>query len=151
MENTVIDTHEISRIYDAATVPIRAVDDVHLHIERGEFTALVGPSGSGKTTLLNMIGGLDRPTKGKVIINGEDIGMLSAGELVDFRLNNIGFVFQSYNLIPVLTAKENIEFILLLQKRPKKEREQRVRELLAQVGLEDKADKRPAELSCGQQ
>lgn len=151
MDKTVIDTHEISRIYDEKTVPIRAVDDVHIHIERGEFTALVGPSGSGKTTLLNLIGGLDKPTKGKVLINGIDISGLSSGQLVDFRLNNIGFVFQSYNLIPVLTAKENIEFILLLQKRPKKEREQRVLELLRQVGLEDKADKRPAELSGGQQ
>jgi putative ABC transport system ATP-binding protein len=151
MDKTVIDTHEISRIYDEKTVPIRAVDDVHIHIERGEFTALVGPSGSGKTTLLNLIGGLDQPTKGKVIINGIDITGLSSGQLVDFRLNNIGFVFQSFNLIPVLTAKENIEFILLLQKRPKKEREQRVLELLRQVGLEDKADKRPAELSGGQQ
>ncbi|MFM2207832.1 MAG: hypothetical protein RL213_1807 [Bacteroidota bacterium] len=151
MENTVIDTHEVSRIYDEKTVPIRAVDNVHLHIERGEFTALVGPSGSGKTTLLNLIGGLDRPTAGKVIINGIDITSLSERELVDFRLNNIGFVFQSYNLIPVLTAKENIEFILLLQKRSREEREKRVKELLRETGLEDKADKRPSELSGGQQ
>lgn len=151
LDKTVIDTHEISRVYDEKTVPIRAVDGVHIHIERGEFTALVGPSGSGKTTLLNLIGGLDKPTQGKVLINGIDITNLSSSELVDFRLNNIGFVFQSFNLIPVLTAKENIEFILLLQKRPKKEREQRVLELLRQVGLEDKADKRPTELSGGQQ
>jgi putative ABC transport system ATP-binding protein len=151
MENTVIDTHEVSRTYDEKTVPIRAVDNVHLHIERGEFTALVGPSGSGKTTLLNLIGGLDRPTAGKVIINGIDITGLSERDLVDFRLNNIGFVFQSYNLIPVLTARENIEFILLLQRRPREERESRVQELLRETGLEDKADKRPSELSGGQQ
>jgi putative ABC transport system ATP-binding protein len=151
MENTVIDTHEVSRTYDEKTVPIRAVDNVHLHIERGEFTALVGPSGSGKTTLLNLIGGLDRPTAGKVIINGIDITGLSERDLVDFRLNNIGFVFQSYNLIPVLTARENIEFILLLQRRPREERESRVKELLRETGLEDKADKRPSELSGGQQ
>lgn len=151
MGKTVIDTHEVTRVYDEKTVPIYAVNGVHIHIEQGEFTALVGPSGSGKTTVLNMIGGLDYPSSGKVEVNGVNISSLSPNRLVDFRLQNIGFVFQSYNLIPVLTAKENIEFILLLQKRPKQEREQRVRELLKQVGLEDKADKRPAELSGGQQ
>jgi putative ABC transport system ATP-binding protein len=151
MENTVIDTHEVSRVYDEKTVPVYAVNGVHIHIERGEFTALVGPSGSGKTTVLNMIGGLDRPTSGYVEVNGVNISTLSNKELVNFRLNNIGFVFQSYNLIPVLTASENIEFILLLQGCPKTERQQRVKELLEQVGLEDKANKRPAELSGGQQ
>lgn len=148
---TVIDTHEVTRVYDEKTIPVYAVNGVHLHIERGEFTALVGPSGSGKTTVLNMIGGLDHPSSGHVIVNGINISGLSNKELVDFRLNNIGFVFQSYNLIPVLTASENIEFILLLQGRPKQEREQRVQELLKQIGLEDKADKRPGELSGGQQ
>lgn len=148
---TVIDTHEVTRVYDEKTIPVYAVNGVHLHIERGEFTALVGPSGSGKTTVLNMIGGLDHPSSGHVIVNGINISGLSNKELVDFRLNNIGFVFQSYNLIPVLTASENIEFILLLQGRPKQEREQRVRELLKQIGLEEKADKRPGELSGGQQ
>ena len=151
MENTVIDTHEVSRVYDEKTVPVYAVNGVHIYIERGEFTALVGPSGSGKTTVLNMIGGLDRPTSGYVEVNGVNISTLSNKELVNFRLNNIGFVFQSYNLIPVLTASENIEFILLLQGCPKTERQQRVKELLEQVGLEDKANKRPAELSGGQQ
>ncbi|MEY4593653.1 MAG: hypothetical protein RIQ47_63 [Bacteroidota bacterium] len=150
-QQTVIDTHEASRVYDEKTIPVYAVNGVHLHIVRGEFTALVGPSGSGKTTVLNLIGGLDRPTKGYVEVNGVNISKLTNKELVDFRLKNIGYVFQSYNLIPVLTASENIEFILLLQGQPKEFRQARVKELLKQVGLEDKADKRPAELSGGQQ
>jgi putative ABC transport system ATP-binding protein len=140
----VIDTHE-------KTIPVYAVNGVHIHIARGEFTALVGPSGSGKTTVLNMIGGLDMPTRGYVEINGVNITQMSSNELINFRLKNIGFVFQSYNLIPVLTAKENIEFIMLLQKRPKEEMESRTLELLRQVGIEDKADVRPTELSGGQQ
>lgn len=151
MAETVIDTHQVTKVYDEKTVPVYAVNGVHIHIERGEFTALVGPSGSGKTTVLNLIGGLDHPTTGHVEINGVNITQLKSNELVDFRLNNIGFVFQSYNLIPVLTAKENIEFIMLLQKKPRALREQRVQELLSQVGLEDKGDKRPAALSGGQQ
>ena len=124
---------------------------MHLHIERGEFIALKGPSGSGKTTLLNLIGGLDQPTEGQVIINGTNINRLKGSRLIDFRLHNIGFVFQSYNLIPVLTARENAEFILLLQKRPAAERTKRVHDLLQEVGLLEKADKRPSELSGGQQ
>jgi len=113
--NTVIDAHNVSKVYNKETIPVYAVNNVHLHIERGEFTALVGPSGSGKTTLLNLIGGLDKPDEGHIYINGLDITKLSANELIDFRLKNIGFVFQSFNLIPVLTAKENVEFIMLLQ------------------------------------
>ena len=133
----VIDVHNVSKIY--------------LHFERGEFTALVGPSGSGKTTLLNIIGGLDAPTEGKVVINDTDITGLSPNQLIQFRLRNIGFVFQSYNLIPVLTARENVEFILLLQGAPKTERDRRVNELMAAVGLSDKMNVRPAQLSGGQQ
>lgn len=151
MTQTVIDTHNISKIYNPTTIPVYAINDVHLHIERGEFTALVGPSGSGKTTLLNLIGGLDRPDKGNILINGVDITKLSANELIKFRLNNIGFVFQSYNLIPVLTAKENAEFIMLLQGKHKKERMERVMQLFKQIGLEDKLNSRPAQLSGGQQ
>jgi putative ABC transport system ATP-binding protein len=147
----VIDAHNISKIYQPDTVPVYAVNNVHLHIEKGEFTALVGPSGSGKTTLLNIIGGLDQPTSGRILINGTDLSTLSPNELIDFRLHNIGFVFQSYNLLPVLSAGENIEFIMLLQKAPAAERETRVRELLQAVGLEDKKDVRPAQLSGGQQ
>lgn len=148
---TVIDAHNLVKTYDADTVPVHALDHVHIHIEKGEFIALKGPSGSGKTTLLNMIGGLDSPDDGYVLINGVNITELKENQLIDFRLHNIGFVFQAYNLIPVLTAFENTEFIMLLQRRPSAERKARVMELLAQVGLTEKANKRPAALSGGQQ
>jgi putative ABC transport system ATP-binding protein len=151
MKKVVIDTHDISKTYNPDTIPVQAISHVHLHIEQGEFTALVGPSGSGKTTLLNIIGGLDRPTSGKVIINGTDISNLSPGKLIRFRLHNIGFVFQSFNLIPVLTARENVEFIMILQEVGKKEREERVQQLFHQINLADKMDTRPAQLSGGQQ
>ena len=151
MAHTVIDAHDISKTYTEGPVSVHAVQHVHLHIERGEFVALVGPSGSGKTTLLNMIGGLDAPTAGKVYVNGIDMGALSPNALIDFRLHNIGFVFQAFNLIPVLTARENIEFIMLLQGLPVAEREARTRQLLEQIGLTDKAHARPGELSGGQQ
>lgn len=149
--SAVIDAHDIYKVYNETSVPVHAVNGVHLHLERGEFTALVGPSGSGKTTLLNIIGGLDRPTSGYVEINGVDITKLTDNELIDFRLKNIGFVFQSYNLIPVLTAGENIEFIMLLQHWSKEDRERRVKELLREVGIEDKIDVQPPQLSGGQQ
>jgi putative ABC transport system ATP-binding protein len=148
---TVIDAHNLVKVYDRDTFPVYALNGVHLHIEKGEFIALKGPSGSGKTTLLNIIGGLDRPDSGHVEINGRNITVMPDNDLIDFRLHNIGFVFQSYNLIPVLTAWENAEFILLLQKRKLVERKARVKELLMQIGLLDKAAKRPAELSGGQQ
>ena len=148
--DTVIETVDLSKIYEAA-VPVKAVNNVDLVVKRGEFTALVGPSGSGKTTLLNMIGGLDVPTSGKVLIHGTDISGLNKNQLIDFRLNNIGFVFQAYNLIPVLTARENIEFVMLLQKQEKDTRRQRVDQLLEETGLENEADRRPSELSGGQQ
>ena len=151
MARTVIDAHELSKTYTEGPVPVEAVKDVHLHIEAGEFIALVGPSGSGKTTLLNMIGGLDEPTKGKVVIDGTDITGMKENKLIDFRLRNIGFVFQAYNLIPVLTAEENIEFIMLLQGTEKGERKQRVQQLLEEVGLQGKGSSRPSELSGGQQ
>lgn len=149
--NTVIDAHDISRIFNPETIPVVAVNHVHLHMERGEFTALVGPSGSGKTTLLNLIGGLDRPDSGTIVIEGVDITKLSANELIDFRLRNIGFVFQSFNLIPVLTARENVELIMQLQNRGRNEVEKRVKLLFEQIGLVDKMDERPAKLSGGQQ
>jgi putative ABC transport system ATP-binding protein len=148
---TVIDAHNISKVYNPNTIPVYAVNNVHLHLQRGEFTALVGPSGSGKTTLLNMIGGLDKPDEGNIFINGTDITKLSAGKLIDFRLKNIGFVFQSFNLIPVLTAKENVEFIMQLQKMDKAERNKRVNKLFKEIGLEDKLNVRPSKLSGGQQ
>lgn len=147
----VISTKAVKKTYNPETIPVEALKGVDLDIEQGEFTAIVGPSGSGKTTLLNIIGGLDRPTDGEVEVGGEDISKLSDNQLIDFRKNNIGFVFQSYNLIPVLTAKENVEFVMLLQNRSKEERDNRAEKLLNSVGLSDKMDKRPSELSGGQQ
>ena len=147
----IIDTENITKTYNTTKIPVHALNGVSLKIEQGEFTAIVGPSGSGKSTLLNIIGGLDNPTSGAVEVGGKDLSKLSENQLIDFRLHNIGFVFQSYNLIPVLTAKENIEFIMLLQKQPEKVMQQRAVELLEEVGLGDKMNTRPSELSGGQQ
>jgi putative ABC transport system ATP-binding protein len=147
----ILETKNLHKIYDEKTVPVHAIDGIDLIIEKGEFTAIVGPSGSGKTTLLNMIGGLDKPTEGEIFINGIKIHELSPHKLTDFRLKNIGFVFQAYNLIPVLTAKENVEFIMQLQGQPKSKREKRTIELLQAVGLGDRLDSRPGKLSGGQQ
>jgi len=146
-----IELDKVSKTYDETVVPVEALKEVDLKIEKGEFTSIVGPSGSGKTTLLNMIGGLDIPTSGTVKINGEDISTLKSDQLIDFRLRNIGFVFQAFNLIPVFTAKENVEFIMLLQKVSRNDREKRALELLDSVGLSDRAENRPSELSGGQQ
>jgi putative ABC transport system ATP-binding protein len=142
---------DIHKTYDDGKVQVHALRGVDVEIKEGEFTAIVGPSGSGKTTLLNVIGGLDTPTQGSVSISGIDIAKLSENELIDFRLNHIGFVFQSYNLIPVLTAKENVEFLMLLQKREEAERNERTTKLLKAVGLEDQINKKPNEMSGGQQ
>ena len=150
MKQLVIETKQLSKTYEGV-VPVHAVNEVDLEIENNEFTAIVGPSGSGKTTLLNMIGGLDRPTSGSVKVNGHELSGMNENELIDFRLKHIGFVFQSYNLIPVLTAKENTEFIMLLQKIDKKIRDERVEMLLHEVGLGEKMNSRPAQLSGGQQ
>jgi putative ABC transport system ATP-binding protein len=148
---TVIDAHNVRKVYNPDTVPVVAISNVHLHIESGEFTALVGPSGSGKTTLLNLIGGLDKPDEGSIIINGVNITKLSSNELIDFRLRNIGFVFQSFNLIPVLSARENVELIMQLQHVRRNEIEKRVVTLFDEIGLPDKMNTRPAQLSGGQQ
>ncbi len=147
----IIEIKKLTKVYDGSSVEVRAVDGIDLTIEKGEFTAIVGPSGSGKTTFLNLVGGLDKPSSGEVIVDGTSIWGLSGGKLIDFRLNNIGFVFQAYNLIPVLTAGENVEFIMELQGRPKKERLDRARELLDAVGIGDRMDSRPSQLSGGQQ
>lgn len=147
----VIKTSNIHKVYNPNKIPVHALNGVDLRIEQGEFTAIVGPSGSGKTTLLNIIGGLDNPTEGSIIIDGTDISQLSENQLIDFRKEKIGFVFQAYNLIPVLTAEENVAFVMLLQKIEKAKRLERARELLHAVGLEDKLQKRPSELSGGQQ
>ena len=146
-----INVANIYKTYDDGKVQVHALQGVNLEITEGEFTAIVGPSGSGKTTLLNMIGGLDTPTSGSITINDTNIASLSENELIDFRLNHIGFVFQSYNLIPVLTAKENVEFLMLLQKRDENERNERTTKLLKAVGLEDQINKKPNEMSGGQQ
>ncbi len=147
----IIDIRNVVKVYNDSAVKVHAINGISLEIEEGEFTAIVGPSGSGKTTLLNMLGGLDNPTEGEIIIGGTNIGTLKGSKLIDFRLYNIGFVFQSYNLIPVLSAKENVEFIMQMQKVPAKAREKRTRELLTSVGLGDRLDSRPAKLSGGQQ
>ncbi|MCH8904820.1 MAG: ABC transporter ATP-binding protein [Bacteroidetes bacterium] len=148
---SVIKTTQLNKIYNPKKIPVHALNDVNLEISEGEFTAIVGPSGSGKTTLLNIIGGLDNPTSGEIHVGGEDISKMSGNKLIDFRRNNIGFVFQSYNLIPVLTAKENVEFIMLMQNRSGTERASRVAELMDATGLKDKLDSRPSELSGGEQ
>ena len=148
---SIIEIKDLRKTYNEKTVPVHAVNGIDLQIEEGEFTAIVGPSGCGKTTFLNMVGGLDVSTSGSVKIDGQDIAGLSSKQLIDFRLNHIGFVFQAYNLIPVLTAVENVAFIMELQGVPKAEREKRAKELLEQVGIGDKFNSRPNQLSGGQQ
>lgn len=147
----VLELKDLHKIYNETEVEVHAVNGVNLDFEEGEFAAIVGPSGSGKTTLLNMIGGLDKPSGGEIIVDGKDLSRFKSSEIIDFRMRNIGFVFQSYNLIPVLTAKENVEFIMSLQKWPKAERERRTMELLEAVGLGERANSRPSKLSGGQQ
>jgi putative ABC transport system ATP-binding protein len=147
----VIEIKSLHKIYNSSDIKVHAVNGVNLDFEEGEFAAIVGPSGSGKTTLLNLLGGLDLPTSGQILIAGTDLSRLKPSALIDFRMRNIGFVFQSYNLIPVLTARENIEFIMSLQKWIRKDREERSFELLKMIGLDDRGDSRPARLSGGQQ
>ena len=148
---SLIKATNITKVYRKTAVPVNAVNGITLDFQEGEFTAIVGPSGCGKTTLLNILGGLDHPTTGKVEIGGTDITTMKDSELIDFRLRNIGFVFQSYNLIPVLTAEENVEFIMLLQNKERKARRARALELLESMSMKDKAGNKPGELSGGQQ
>lgn len=143
-------TEELTRVYGKGGVSVRALSGVNLTVEPGEFLSLVGPSGSGKTTLLNIVGGLDAPTSGRVVIDGIETTSLTPSELTGFRLNRVGFVFQEFNLIPVLTARENIEYVMLLQGVSTDERYKRASELLAELGLDGLADRKPAELSGGQ-
>jgi putative ABC transport system ATP-binding protein len=147
----VIEIKNVHKTYNETEVHVNAVNGVTLDFQEAEFAAIVGPSGSGKTTLLNLIGGLDVPTSGQITIDGTNLSKLKSSQLIDFRMRNIGFVFQAYNLIPVLTAKENVEFIMNLQKWSRKERDDRTFELLKAVGLSDRADSRPAKMSGGQQ
>ncbi len=146
-----IRVEEIERVYQQGEVQVHALRGLDLEVKEGEFTSLAGPSGSGKTTLLNMIGCLDEPSSGRVYIGGEDVTGLSGGRAATFRLGNIGFVFQAYNLIPVLTAYENAEFVLMMQGIPPPERREKVMPLLEKVGLKDMMDRKPPELSGGQQ
>lgn len=150
----IVKVTDLVKVYNDSKqrLPVRALDGVSLDIMAGEFTAIVGPSGSGKTTLLNLIGGLDYPTSGSVVVAGKDLSTLNRSDLADFRLWNLGFIFQAYNLIPVLTAFENAEFTLLLQGVPTAERKKRVVEELETLGIEeDLIHRRPGELSGGQQ
>ncbi len=147
----VIEVKDLKKVYNESEVKVTALNGIDLTIAEGEFTAIVGPSGSGKTTFLNMLGGLDSPTEGQVTIGGTGISRLSSSQLISFRLHNIGFVFQAYNLIPVLTARENVEFIMQLQGVGRKEREARATELLNRVGLGERINSRPSRLSGGQQ
>ncbi|MAQ75154.1 MAG: macrolide ABC transporter ATP-binding protein [Aquimarina sp.] len=148
----VIKTENLTKVYNEGKGnEVRALKGVSLAVEKGEFTAIVGPSGSGKSTMLNIIGGLDKPNSGEVLVDKTDIIGMKENELINFRLQNIGFVFQAYNLIPVLNAKENVGFIMLLQHKSKEEIDNRVESLLKSVGLESQASKRPNEMSGGQQ
>jgi len=147
----VVQINNVYRTYHDTEVEVKAINGVTLSFEKGEFAVVVGPSGSGKTTLLNLIGGLDQPTGGEIIIAGHPLSGLRPSELIDFRKEHVGFVFQSYNLIPVLTAAENVGFIMSLQKWLKEKRKSRTEELLDSVGLADRHNSRPSQLSGGQQ
>ena len=142
---------QVSRHYVQGDLVVKALDEVDLVLERGEFAVLAGPSGSGKTTLLNVAAGLDRPTQGRIVLAGHDLEGLSRSQKARLRLSEVGFVFQAFNLIPVLSAQENAEFILLLQKVPAAERRDRIQCVLDQVGLKGLEKRRPGELSGGQQ
>jgi putative ABC transport system ATP-binding protein len=147
----VVEINDVYKTYHDTEVEVKAINGVTLSFEKGDFAVVVGPSGSGKTTLLNLIGGLDQPTGGEIIVAGHRLSELRPSELIDFRMEHVGFVFQSYNLIPVLTAEENIGFIMNLQKWPKEKRKARTDELLQSVGLSDRHNSRPSQLSGGQQ
>jgi len=150
-KNDLIITRSVTKVYQEDGVPVQAIQGIDLSIKYGEFTAIVGPSGSGKTTFLNIISGLDFPSSGEVWLAGKRLSQMSGKELSDFRRDHIGFIFQAFNLIPVLTVEENIEYIMLLQKVPKTERYKRVERILAEVGLEGFANRFPTKLSGGQQ
>ena len=152
MDNkTIIETRDLEKVYDDSKVAVHALRVVNLEVHEGEFMALSGPSGSGKTTLLNIIGALDHPSSGTVQVAGEDLSRFSKSELSRLRLNRIGFIFQAYNLIPVLTARENVEYVMLLQGVDEQERIERSEAILVDVGLEDYINARPNEMSGGQQ
>jgi len=150
MEGIVV-CEKVSKTYHVDHISVPALKEVDLEIQRGQFVTLAGPSGSGKTTLLNVVGGLDQPSAGTITLEGRRVDRLSPAELADLRLEHVGFVFQAYNLIPVLTARENVEFVMELQGVSGERRRQLSREILEEVGLFGMEDRRPAELSGGQQ
>ncbi len=150
MDN-IIETREVCRYFGSKDTQVKALDHASIEIQRGEFTAIIGPSGSGKTTLLQLIGGLDNPSSGQVLLDGTNIADMTGTTLSDFRRDHIGFIFQAYNLIPVLSAEENIEYIMLLQGIPAAQRKGRVHEMLRLVDLDGLGDRRPSQLSGGQQ
>ncbi len=147
----IINVTDVVKNYENNGLTVSAVRGVTMHVKQGEFSAIAGPSGSGKTTLLNLIGGLDRPSTGSITVAGMELSGMSPKELADLRLRKIGFVFQAYNLIPVLTARENVEYILLLQGIEREEREKRSAAILKDVGLGNEIDRLPKEMSGGQQ
>jgi putative ABC transport system ATP-binding protein len=152
IENTsAVKCRGVCKVFSEGELAVQALSDINIDIEGGEFLCLSGPSGSGKTTLLNMIGGLDIATKGEITVAGKRLDKMSMSELADLRLHHIGFVFQAYNLIPVLSARENVEFVMQLQGVQTDERQRLAMEILEQVGLNGLEDRRPAELSGGQQ
>lgn len=147
----IVETHEVTKIYQDNGMEVPAVRGIDLIVDNGEFTAIVGPSGSGKTTFLNIISGLDSPTSGEVLLDGQPLSTMDGKALSDFRRDHVGFIFQAYNLVPVLTVEENVEYIMMLQDVPRAERHDRVMKILDQVGLEGMADRLPTRLSGGQQ
>lgn len=151
MQSPIIETKELTREYRIGRDPVVALGGVDISINQGEFVAVVGPSGCGKSTLLNLLGGLDQPTKGNVLLDGQDLAQLSEEQLASLRRQKMGFIFQRHDLFPELTARENIEFPLLLGGKPPVERKKRADDLLGQIGLAEKADHLPDELSGGQQ
>jgi putative ABC transport system ATP-binding protein len=151
MPTEIIRTENLEKVYSENGVPVHALRGVDLVVNKGDFLVIAGPSGSGKTTLLNLIGALDSPTRGAVYFEGEDLSRKPEAQLSTMRLHKLGFVFQAYNLIPVLTARENIEFTMVLMGVPERQRKQRVLDLMRDLGIDELADKRPLEMSGGQQ
>ena len=147
----IVECIDVQKTYQQGRIEVQALKDINLSIEKGEFLAVAGPSGSGKTTLLNLVGGLDASDAGTIIVDGNAFDQMSQSQLAKLRLHKIGFVFQAYNLIPVLSAAENVEFVMLLQGIPSSERHERAQAILDDVGLAGKYDRRPSELSGGQQ
>ena len=148
---SIVECIDVSKTYHQGRIEIHALNKVNLSITKGEFVAVAGPSGSGKTTLLNLVGGLDLVDAGSIVVDGNAFDQMSQSQLANLRLHKVGFVFQAYNLIPVLSAVENVEFVMLLQGIPASERRQRAAAILDDVGLAGKYHRRPAELSGGQQ